>query len=101
MKLMKLLHRRLTTLFNAAFFLLIFSGDAKTQEINKTVPGKRAKENFDFNWQFHKGDIAMKRSIKAGGQGGLTDVNIKVINTKDTTIDYTDVKSATVFYPKD
>jgi beta-galactosidase len=30
----------------------------------------------------------------------LTDVNVKVI-TKDTTLDYTDVKSATVFYPKD
>jgi beta-galactosidase len=43
----------------------------------------------------------MKRSIKAGGQGGLTDANVKVVTTKDTTIDYTDFKSATVFCPKD
>jgi len=69
-------------------------------DAQEAKPSKRAKENFDFNWQFHKGNIAMKRSIKAGGQGGLTDVNVKVI-TKDTTLDYTDVKSATVFYPKD
>jgi beta-galactosidase len=96
---MKLLHRRLITLFSVAFFLLAFCEHVKTQEIAKTAP-KRAKENFDFNWQFHQGNIAMKRSIKAGGQGGLTDVNVKVI-TKDTTIDYIDVKSATVFYPKD
>ncbi|MEP7377419.1 MAG: beta-galactosidase GalA [Chitinophagaceae bacterium] len=98
---MKLLRRRLITLFSVAFFLLAFSEDIKTQEITKTTPGKRVKKNFDFNWQFHKGNIAMKRSIKAGGQGGLTDANVKVVTTKDTTIDYTDVKSATVFYPKD
>src|SRR5450759_3258739 len=97
---MKLLHRRLITLLSIAFFLLAFSEDVKTQENTKTTSGKRVKENFDFNWQFHKGNIAMKRSIKAGGQGGLTDANVKLI-TNDTTIDYTDVKSATVFYPKD
>ena len=43
----------------------------------------------------------MKRSVKAGSQGGLTDANVKVVTTTDTTIDYSDVKSATVFYPKD
>jgi len=80
----------------STFVLLhFFAMDA--QEVK---PSKRAKENFDLNWQFHKGNIAMKRSIKAGGQGGLTDPNVKVI-TKDTTIDYIDVKSATIFYPKD
>ena len=98
---MKLLHRRLMTLFSIHFFLLAFSDDIKAQEITKTASGKRCKENFDCNWQFHKDNIAMKRVIKAGGQGGLTDVNVKVLTVKDTTIDYTDVKSATVFYPKD
>jgi beta-galactosidase len=97
---MKLLYRRLITLFSVAFFLLGFSADVKTQENTKAASGKRVKENFDFSWQFHKGNIAMKRSIKAGGQGGLTDANVKLV-TKDTTIDYADVRSATVFYPKD
>ena len=81
---MKLLRRRLIILFSVAFFLLAFNADVKPQETTKTAPGKRVKENFDFNWQFHKGNIAMKRSIKAGGQGGLTDANVKLITTKDT-----------------
>ena len=76
-------------------------GNGMSQQIQQTSLSKRTRDNFDFNWQFHKGNIAMKRSIKAGGQGGLTDANVKVITTKDTIIDYADVKSATVFYPKD
>jgi len=43
----------------------------------------------------------MKPAIKAGGQGGLTDRNVKIITNKDTSIDYADVKSSTVFYAKD
>jgi len=62
---------------------------------------KRTKVKFDFNWQFHKGDIAMKKVIKAGGQGGLTDINVKILTTKDTVIDYTNVKSAAILYPAD
>lgn len=31
----------------------------------------RSRENFDFDWQFHRGDIAIKLSVKAGMQGGL------------------------------
>jgi hypothetical protein len=42
----------------------------------------------------------MKLTVKAGGKGGLTDANAKVVTTKNTTIDYNDVKSATVFIPK-
>lgn len=61
----------------------------------------RTKENFDFSWQFHKGDIAMKRQVKVGGQGGLTDTRVKVITAKDTTIDYSHTESANVFYPAD
>lgn len=86
--------------FLCSFFSLILV-DGKAQDLQQRSPSKRTKENFDFNWQFHKGNIAMKRSIKAGGQSGLTDANVKLITTKDTTIDYTDVQSATVFHPKD
>ncbi len=43
----------------------------------------------------------MKRMLKAGGQGGLTDVNVNIISAKDTIIDYTDENSYKVFYPRD
>ncbi len=62
---------------------------------------KHKKEKFDFNWQFHKGDIAMKKVVKVGGQGGLTDIGVKIITKKDTTIDYTNVESAKILYPRD
>lgn len=78
----------------SAFVLLCFV-DVNAQS------SKRSRENFDFNWQFHKGDIAMKRQVKAGAQGGITDVNVKLIAKQDTVINYNDTKSATVFYPKD
>jgi Beta-galactosidase/beta-glucuronidase len=60
----------------------------------------RIKENFDFNWQFHKGDIVIKRVVRVG-QGGITDINVPVITKKDTVIDYTNVKSSTSFFPAD
>jgi beta-galactosidase len=78
----------ITTVFN------IKAQDAK-------LPSKRTRDCFDFNWQFHKGDIAMKRQVKAGCQGGISDINVKIIAKEDTTIDYTDVKSAIIFNPKD
>lgn len=61
----------------------------------------RMKENFDFSWQFHRGDIAMKQLVKAGGQGGITDVNVAVFSANDTTIDYTDENSYKVFNTAD
>ena len=66
---------------------------------NQEIPAKEVKENFDFNWQFHKGDIAIKKIVKAGGQGGITDVNVKVITKPDTVIDYKDINSYKIFYP--
>jgi len=86
---------------SVALTLLLFWVNGNSQDLQPATSGKRIKENFDFNWQFHKGNIAMKRVVQAGGQGGLTDVNVKVITNKDTIIDYTDVKSAKVFYPRD
>jgi len=62
---------------------------------------KRVKENFDSDWRFHKGDVAMKKVAKAGGQGGLSDVHVKTITTLDTVIDYTDDKSFAVLYMPD
>jgi beta-galactosidase len=62
------------------------------------IPEVRTKENIDFNWQFHKGDITIKKLLKAGGQGGITDINVEAI-TKDTIIDYTKPSSYKVFYP--
>ncbi|HEY4788865.1 MAG TPA: beta-galactosidase GalA, partial [Bacteroidales bacterium] len=56
---------------------------------------------FDFNWQFHKGDIAMKCHVKSGCQGGITDTNVKVITAEDTALDYTKAESTTMFYLKD
>jgi beta-galactosidase len=60
----------------------------------------RTKENFDFNWLFHNGDIAMKKVVKVGGQGGITDVNVEVIAI-DTVIDYSNPSGYKVLYPAD
>lgn len=66
----------------------------------KAQVSKRVKENFDFNWQFHKGDIAIKLVVRVG-QGGITDINVPVITKKDTVIDYTDFRSSASFNPSD
>ncbi|MDR7209857.1 beta-galactosidase GalA [Flavobacterium piscis] len=82
-----------------AFLAFLFSVKGLSQnEKNSTV--KRVKENFDFNWQFHKGDIAMKQVVRVG-QGGITDINVSIIQKKDTVIDYTNVKSSMSFFPAD
>ena len=82
----------LVLLFSSLFIIV----EVKAQNIQT----KRTRVNFDFSWHFHKGDIAMKRVVKAGGQGGLTDVNMPVI-TKDTIIDYSKTESAKIFYSAD
>lgn len=50
----------------------------------------RVRANFDFDWQFHKGDIAIKRAVKVGKQGGLTDADVKVVEGEEAIIAYTD-----------
>jgi len=80
--------------------LLIIPADGITQVELQTKQLKRIRENFDFNWQFHKGDIAMKKVVKVGGQGGITDINVEIV-TKDTIIDYTNPTSYKVLYPPD
>jgi len=66
----------------------------------QTNASNRVKENFDFNWQFHKGDIAIKLVARVG-QGGITDVNVPIITKKDTVIDYTNFKSSASLFPAD
>jgi len=85
--------------FWVVFVLLVFlSPNAlSVEQINAS---NRVKENFDFNWQFHKGDIAIKLVVRVG-QGGITDINVPVISKKDTVIDYTNFKSSTSFFPPD
>jgi beta-galactosidase len=82
------------------FVLLLFSSIIGSTQNQQSAVSPRAKDNFDFNWQFHRGDIATKKVLKAGGQGGITDINVEVI-TKDTVIDYTNSSSYKVFYQAD
>ena len=93
---------RLVAFYCVAFALILLGYlEGNAQNSQPTILGKRDSEKFDFSWQFHKGDIAMKRVVKAGGQGGLTDINVKIISKGDTTIDYSNVESAKIFFPHD
>jgi beta-galactosidase len=94
--------KKLVTFWGISSLLLVLSINGRTQNQQPGDTGKRVKQNFDFNWQFHKGHIAMKRVVKAGGQGGLTDINVKIIPAgRDTVIDYKNVQSANIIYLKD
>jgi len=88
------------TFWGIAVTLLFSPIDGNTQTRQSTASGQRAKENFDFNWQFYKGDIAMKLVVRVG-QGGITDINVPVISKKDTVINYTNFKSSTSIFPAD
>jgi beta-galactosidase len=92
--------QKLLTVLCFSLLLTLIHIDAKSQVIQQTSPAKRAKENFDFNWQFHKGDIAMKLVVRVG-QGGITDINVPIITKKDTVIDYTNFRSSASFHPAD
>ena len=78
------MQRRLIS-FLGIIFLSIALIDGKAQGKAQSFTSKRDKENFDFNWQFHKGDIAIKLVARVG-QGGITDVNVPVISKKDTVL---------------
>jgi beta-galactosidase len=77
--------------------LLIISSAGQAQNEPQSVRGKRVRDCFDFNWMFHKGDITMKYTFKAGKYAGLTDTNINVITDGSTEVDYTDLKKPTAF----
>lgn len=61
----------------------------------------RSRENFDSGWLFFKGDIPIKRAIKAGKYGGLTDINAKMTGGEETVIAYTDKDQAIGFKASD
>jgi len=82
------------------FLLLINLVNGISQDLQTNPFSIRSRENFDFSWQFHKGDIAIKRQVKVGCQGGITDVNVELI-TKDTVIDYSNPNSYKAYYPND
>ena len=82
-------------------FVLSLYFNSNAQNLQQPNISKRSREKFDFNWQFHIGDIAIKHAVKVGGQGGLTDINVKIISVGDTTIDYSNVESAKIFFPRD
>ena len=57
--------------------LLLYPVEGNTQNTRLSGSNKRVKENFDFNWQFHKGDIAMKSHGKSRVvREGITDINV-------------------------
>ena len=89
-----------SSLIISVLFLMISSA-TEAQNSLQSVPGKRVRECFDLNWMFHKGDIAIKYTFKAGKYGGLTDADVKVVSDETTVIDYTDIKKPTAFKPAD
>jgi beta-galactosidase len=94
--------RKSRTMLGIAFTLLMLIPiTGKSQGVLQTVSSKRVKENFDGSWLFHKGDIAIKRTIKSGGYGGLTDANVKVVTGEEAVIAYTDKNKAAVFKRSD
>jgi len=93
--------RRFRLLLVIVFLMSLKDFELKAQSSSQIASYKRTIENFDFNWHFHKGDIAIKRVVQVGGQGGMTDINVKIISNKDTTIDYTHPESSKVLKPAD
>lgn len=83
----------------SVFVLLCLTG-LNAQDLTLTNTSKRNREKFDENWQFHKGDITIKKIVKAGGQGGITDAYPTHVN-KDTVVDYKDLNSYKYFIPAD
>jgi len=96
---MQFKHKLVRFLVFFLFFSLIFI-DGKAQNLQQANTSIRTKENFDFSWQFHKGDIAMKLVVRVG-QGGITDINVPIIQKIDTVIDYTNFKSSSSMLPAD
>jgi beta-galactosidase len=92
--------KSIASLVIISVLLLIISSTIEAQNSQQSVPGKRVRDSFDFNWMFHKGDIAIKRVVRVG-QGGITDINVPVVTRKDTIIDYADVRSSSSFNPGD
>jgi beta-galactosidase len=94
--------KRLIKFSTLIFFLLSsFYTEGSAHNIRQQSLSERVKECFDNNWFFHKGDIAIKRAIKAGKYGGLTDTNVKVVTGEETIVAYSDANKAAAFKRSD
>ena len=40
----------------------------------------RVRESFDEGWQFHKGDIVIKRAVNAGWPGGRAAADVRWVD---------------------
>lgn len=69
--------------------------------LGTVAQSRRERINFDADWKFHKGDIAIGRAVKAGRYGGLTDTNVKVVTDETLTIAYNDKNKAAAYNPAD
>lgn len=56
---------------------IIFQSILMFADIRMDAQKIRVRENFDDGWQFHKGDIAIKRTVKGGDKvfGSWNDTN--------------------------
>ncbi len=80
---------------------LLLSGLFFTLSVEATNPTVRERIKFDEGWQFHKGDIAIKRAVQAGRHGGLTDADVKIVESEATLIAYTDRNKVADYKPSD
>ena len=92
--------KRIVIFSEIVCLLLMFIFTAIAGNVQQPKQPTRNKENFDFNWQFHLGDIAIKKVVKVGGQSGITDINVEVI-TKDTVLDFLNPYSYRVLVAND
>ncbi len=84
----------------ALLIFIIVTNAIVARNLTSEENTNRVKENFDFSWLFHKGDIAMKLVVRVG-QGGITDINVPIITKNDTVIDYSNFRSSTAMLPSD
>lgn len=69
--------------------------------VSSKAQSGRTRENFDFDWMFHLGDLRIERAVKAGQYGGLTDNGVKLNNMVDADIAYSDKDKAERYKSKD
>lgn len=97
---MNLISEMFTRILVIAIFMIVSMSEGNAQNLQHVSASGRNRGNFDSSWQFHKGDIAMKLVVRVG-QGGITDINVPIIQKKDTIIDYTNFRSSSSILPAD
>src|ERR1035437_7476870 len=97
---MNLISKMFVRILVIVFFMIVSMSEGNAQNLQQVSASGRTRGNFDSSWQFHKGDIAMKLVVRVG-QGGITDINVPIIQKKDTVIDYTNFRSSSSILPAD